>query len=180
MRLSLEEKELVRRIIRENSLWVPYCGCLLWQGGTGAGYPQWKKDIGGTRLLHRLSYAAFKEDFDNFNEDGHKIYVCHSCDTPLCLNHLHLFLGTNTENLKDMNLKGRHGRGMLGKGDRVAGEKHGMAKLTEKSIRQIHNLHAEGILAKDIGPLIDYTNINHIRRILRGGSWKEIFRDYRR
>jgi len=52
-------------------------------------------------IASRLSYFIHNDDFDN------KLFVCHSCDTPSCVNPEHLFLGTARENIYDMMLKGR-------------------------------------------------------------------------
>jgi hypothetical protein len=49
---------------------------------------------------HRISYAIY------YNQDPGQFMVCHSCDTTLCCNPNHLFLGTNSDNQLDFSDKG--------------------------------------------------------------------------
>jgi len=58
------------------------------------------------RLANRISYLIWNKKLpDNF--------ACHTCDNPSCVNPLHLFDGTNYENVRDMVDKGRHLEGHL-------------------------------------------------------------------
>jgi hypothetical protein len=80
----------------------PATGCLLWTAGcNSAGYGL--TAIGSypkKRLAHRLAYALTKGDPTGFN-------VCHTCDTPPCVEPSDLFLGTQDDNLEDARAKGR-------------------------------------------------------------------------
>lgn len=79
-------------------------GCWIWPGWRRGQYGGLFVP-GGRRqsaLAHRWSY----EQFVGAVPEGMK--VCHRCDTPLCVNPDHLFLGTQADNVRDMVQKGRH------------------------------------------------------------------------
>jgi len=107
-------------------------GCWLWTGGTRANskgvlYPRhWtdeKKSIGAHRFSFELLSGSIPKG----------MYVCHKCDTPLCVNPEHLFVGTHHDNMRDMVQKKRS---FTGRGE----NKKGPAKLTNQQAEQIKNM----------------------------------------
>jgi hypothetical protein len=75
--------------------------CWAWRGYRWLGYG--RVNVGKMpRLAHRVAFELFHGPIP----DG--LCVCHRCDNPQCCNPGHLFLGTLTDNNRDMTEKGRH------------------------------------------------------------------------
>lgn len=76
--------------------------CWPWKASvTGRGYGRFALS-GKARHAHRVSY-----EIANGQAPG-DLFVLHRCDNPPCVNPAHLFLGTNTDNVRDAVAKGRH------------------------------------------------------------------------
>ena len=76
--------------------------------------------------------------------------VLHTCDNPPCVNARHLWSGTPTDNMRDMQQKGR-GRQVTGdqhwmrrSPGRFRGERNGNAKLTRPQVETIRRRYARG------------------------------------
>jgi hypothetical protein len=106
----------------------PNTGCWFWMGAVNTyGYPH--SYMGGKcYMMHRVSYEAHKGPIPK------GLLACHHCDTPLCINPDHIFIGTEADNSADCARKGRASRG----------EKHPFAKLNEAKVREMRAIHAAG------------------------------------
>lgn len=134
-------------------------GCWIWTGGTrlngkGVPYPRhWtddQKSIGAHRFAYELAHGAIPKG----------MYVCHKCDTPLCVNSDHLFVGTHHDNMRDMVQKNRS---FTGRGE----NKKGRAKLTNEQAQQIKLMQiSQSKIAKLFG-----VSQNTISRIKSGESY---------
>lgn len=104
-------------------------GCWVWMAGTSStGYGLVHT---GSRMerAHRMSWELHNGPIPE-GKGYHGTCVLHRCDVPSCVNPNHLFLGSQAENMADMNAKGRVSRG----------EAHGHAKLTETDVLDIRKL----------------------------------------
>jgi hypothetical protein len=98
---------------------VPISGCWIWTGTVHhSGYGQFRR-----KGAHRLVYQALVD------EDIAGKCLCHHCDIKLCVNPEHLFIGTQKDNIDDMDKKGRRVK--------VPGERNGRTHLTEADVLAI-------------------------------------------
>ena len=106
----------------------PY-GCWEWTAyRMKGGYGQFSLR-GKVLLAHRVSlHLAGVLELDS-NE-----LVCHHCDNRGCVNPLHLYVGTYSENMKDMVSRKRS----------AVGESHSQVKLTEESVLEIRRRKSDG------------------------------------
>lgn len=76
-------------------------GCWLWRG--------YRKSLYGSIMFKRRAIGAhvFSYMLAHALDAPPALLVLHTCDTPLCVNPQHLFLGTHKDNYEDMRQKGR-------------------------------------------------------------------------
>lgn len=148
--------------------------CWLWSGlrySNGYGHINASGHNGANLLAHRVSWEIHNGPIP----DGY--HVCHKCDTPPCVNPEHLFLGTRSDNMRDMHAKGR---GMHGAShwacqhpERIKrGERHQWAKLTAEQVKEIRRRRPSESLAQlaaDFG-----VTKQLISKIALGHTWKHL------
>lgn len=127
--------------------------CKEWVGSKSkSGYGLRRRKKGKTRYIHRITWIKKHGPIP----DG--MVVCHKCDNRLCYNLEHLFLGTHSENMKDMHDKGRGGDTSV--------------KLTEEDviwIRANEGILTQGEMARTLG--VDPATIS---RVLLRKTWRNI------
>jgi HNH endonuclease len=102
-------------------------GCLLWTGSSDG------KKYGHIRIkgklvkAHRYAWQLANGDIPS------GLFVLHICDNPQCVNVGHLFIGTQLDNVRDMDAKGRRVN------NQPRGEKCHAAKLTIDDVISIRN-----------------------------------------
>lgn len=131
------------------------------------------------KKLVRLHRAVWERDFGKI-PDG--MNVCHTCDTPACINPKHLFVGDQQANVRDMWSKGRAenlrrwgNANTKGKHFNV-GSAHGRAIFTEDQVREIKKSLALDNTYANVLRLAEKnkcsrTAINHIRN---GTRWRHV------
>ena len=162
---------------------VPFSGCWIWTGSA---------DVYGTVTVNKRTMGAHRASWLAFHGEIPKgIHVCHHCDTPLCINPTHLFLGTPSDNIADMDAKGRrvtapvdgqnnpmYGRRhsqqarlkqSAAKVGVFVGRNHPKATIDEKKAREV--LHCKGrMTAREAAETLG-VSWHVVRNIWSGKSW---------
>jgi hypothetical protein len=133
--------------------------CWNWTGAkTRLGYGSIGVD-GKTMSAHRVAWAM---EYGSLPDDKD---VCHHCDNPGCVNPKHLFLGTETDNMRDKMSKGR--------GNQQKGERNGNAKLTSEAVTHIRELAQQGRRLVDIAAIFGISDIT-VGAIVKRRAWKHV------
>lgn len=134
--------------------------CWLWKGtqrGNGYGCVGYQNQLIDA---HRLSFEIHKGPIP----DG--LLVCHECDTRLCVNPKHLFLGDYGANYDDAKSKDRHTRG----------ERSANSKLCNADIVAMRSMYKARVWGLTVPALAMQFGVGEstIHRIGQGKAWTHI------
>lgn len=146
-----------QRVDRSQDCWVWTASLATQRGGYGHFYD----DDQRLRRAHRVAWEL------TYGHIPAGIAVCHHCDNPPCVRPEHLFLETQTGNLRDMRHKGR------GSGGRQSGVDRYNAVLTPEMVREARAARGRGegtaALARQYG-----VRPRTLSTAARGDSWARI------
>lgn len=134
--------------------------CWIWTGWKMRGYGHISDESGKDVRAHRIAWIL---------EHGpipENLHILHHCDNPACVNSKHLFLGTHTDNMRDMNSKGR--------GKYLKGEDHGNSRFKISQIKKMRELYDSGHFTSYKLAKIFKTSQGTIFGIVSRKSWKHI------
>jgi hypothetical protein len=114
--------------------------CLEWTGSLdGRGYGKFVTWDGTKHKYHIASRVAWELENGPIPKGKQ---VCHTCDNTKCVKSEHLFVGSRSDNMRDMVHKGRN--------DYRVGESNPRAKLTFSQVKEIRALRAAKVFASTI------------------------------
>lgn len=125
--------------------------CWIWTGTKNRrGYGKFCLGEKKWAVASRVSYELFKGSIEG------KLFVCHSCDVPSCVNPDHLWVGSHIENMSDMIDKARHS-----------------SKLHFKQVLQLRSLWEKGWSNQNLCNKFQITS-GTVSSIVNRRIWKHI------
>ena len=135
----------------------PNSGCWLWIGSDTGEYGVFWMN-GRSMGAHRVAWLIYR------GEIPAGLCVLHNCDTPLCVNPDHLWLGTKGDNKSDCVRKGRHAQGERNGGG---------VKLSDPAIVEVFRLRSIGESQESIGRQVGVSQAV-VSAILLRKVWKHV------
>lgn len=138
---------------------------VLKQNGYGSiKIPKTRHDVAAHRLSLMIKYNEW--------QPNPKIFACHTCDNPQCVNPNHLFWGDNSDNQKDAFSKGRGGLQHSG-ALYLKGQDNPYSTLDDKVVKDIIVELHKGATNKALGAKYGVCH-QTISLIRLGKAWKHL------
>lgn len=175
--LKKEGKVLHRRTPTEPRFWeriqTTDRGCWEFTGKCDChGYGTiWVSEEQRIMFTHRYSWSLAH------GEIPEGLDVLHKCDNPPCVNPDHLFLGTQSDNAKDMHQKGRRHVPTVEISQKISAAHNPLANLDPEKVMEIRRLSSQGESYRKIAAKFDVTKTT-IRNIVLKRTWKLVTEDY--
>lgn len=136
-------------------------GCWLWTGAEAedTGYGIFNSGDG------TVGAHVFAFDLANPGMRRRGLVVRHTCDVKLCVNPKHLVIGTQKDNVRDMDVRGRRVNNPR------RGEQHPNAKLTRETVLAARSAHASGESIRSLSRRFGVTTPT-MTAALRGKTWR--------
>lgn len=157
-RPKFTEKERERNFWRRVDKGRGLLDCWEWRGSLRTdGYGQMSDRDRKSKSVHRFAWAI------TYGEIPEGKHVLHKCDNRICVNPVHLYLGTHADNMLDRSRRHRQARG----------ETNGRAKISESNVVEIKTLLSEGWLQKKIAHKFG-VDIRTISAINCNATWRHV------
>jgi Autographiviridae endonuclease len=134
--------------------------CWEWTGHLDSkGYGRLRVD-GKTTGAHRISWVLYNSPITSSD------FICHRCDNPPCVNPLHLFKGTNIDNVRDAQSKNRYEK--VG----MPGTANPSCKLSQDDVMYIRE-HAQEMTGVELSKKFSISR-GSISNIILRRTWRHI------
>jgi len=153
--------------VDKNGPTVPHMetACWVWRNRLSFGYGTLRM-LGMSWWAHRLAWTLANGPIPP------ALRVLHRCDNRACVRPDHLFLGTQSDNMRDMVKKGRNSARV--RPDRVVrGEAHGCAKFTEQDVRNIRAFVAAGLSQSEVARRYG-RSLSTVNAIIHRRLWRSL------